>query len=80
MGESVLKRRSSLVKSPKPVRNKITAMQNTAKKRNAFILGFCLHNNLIAVTLATKELRILKMRKYFFNKVITEEVFRKSYA
>ena len=31
------------------------------------------------MALATKEIRILKMRKYFFNKVITEELLCRSY-
>jgi hypothetical protein len=33
----------------------------------------------MAVSLATKELRIVKLKKYFFNKVITEELYSKFY-
>jgi len=61
-----------LLRDPKPVRDKATALENSAKKRNTFIHSFSIHKDLIAVALATKEIRVLKMRKYFFNKVITE--------
>lgn len=73
------RRISLLLKDPKPIRDKATAMENSAKKRNVFIHSYSIHHEYIAVALATKELRILKMRKYFFNKVIIEELMCRSY-
>lgn len=61
------------------MRDKVTAMENTAKKRNVHIQSYSIFKDIMAVCLVTKELRIMRLKKYFFNKVITEELYSKFY-